>query len=78
MDSLLQAIDFKALGVGGILLAYAMYQNHILRKDLEGERAYSKDLNEKLQEFATKATTAMSKANDLMVRMEQALRDLIR
>ena len=59
METFLAAIDFKALGVGGILLAYAMYQNWILRKDLESEREYSRELNEKFQEFGLKVTETL-------------------
>ena len=67
MESILSALDFKALGVGGIILTYMFYQNHLMRKDLESERDYSRRLNEKFHSLT-----------ETLMRLEQAVRDSVR
>ena len=74
MEALLDAIDLKQLGAIGVLLGYMLYHIQCQRKELEDEREYSREQDERFHAFALKSVEAMG-------RMEQAfhaLKDVLR
>ena len=74
METLISSVSLEQLGVSAILVAYLMYHNHCMRKELQTEREYGKAQSELYQGLALKTIETMARLENGFLLLRDTLK----